>query len=245
MAQKYEGGVGGSVSQWTYGKPATTKSGYPLLTSSDLGWLKQFPEFGGPTETGGQRGPWSNATYTKDAISRRLGDTSMKTDNWGNAATPAQQGNIDVGGGFTPSPAPTAPAAPPPRQWRPIEPIRGNIPNPIQAPSAGTPIVDIAPAPAPQTTTPTQQRVGGPSGFTEQYDVPTTPMPSVDQLYKTYTDIAGENQGMRDYLASPQFQAILQSGNIPLWMISDPIWRSLLVKTGRLNWDAINKRLSQ
>ncbi len=258
MAQKYEGGAGGSISQWTYAQPKTTKSGYPLLTSSDLNWLKQFPEWGQsatatrqPTQPLNTLGDWGGpATPSKDtstpilgAIDRKLGGSTMpKDNNWSNATTPAQQGDVDVGGGFVPGSAPSAPA----RSWRPVGPQRA-----VEAPAArqpsviGTPIVDIAPAPAPQASTMVQTKVGGPSGFTEQYDAPTAPMPSVDQLYKTYTDMAGENQGMRDYLASPQFQGLWQSGNIPYWMLSDPVWRNYLVKVGLLNWDALARRMGQ
>ncbi len=199
----------------------------------------------------------STATPILDAINRKIGGNTVPQNSWPNTApvtpTPVAPLSSNTSGGPVPSSAPSPtpapmtplPARPLPMQWRPVEPIRGNILNPIQAPQIGTPIVDIAPAPTPQPTTPAQTKVGGPSGFTEQFTAPTTAMPSVDQLYKIYTDMAGENRGMREYLASPQFQGLWQSGNIPYWMLSDPVWRSYLQKIGLLSWDALARRMGQ
>ena len=47
-------------------------------------------------------------------------------------------------------------------------------------------------------------------------------------------DITGEeNPQLKEYFASPQFQSIL-SGNVPMWMSADPVWRLYLTRLGLL-----------
>lgn len=58
-------------------------------------------------------------------------------------------------------------------------------------------------------------------------------LPSADELYNMYKSITGrEDEGIRQYLASPQFKQAVQEGT-PMWMAADPIWRSLFIRVGR------------
>lgn len=282
MAYQSETKNGGSATDsWLYSKPTSLitdpNSFYWFVKPALGGNTKQSPEFSGSTQQSvNQTSPWSNATYTKDAISRRLGDTSVSqqsTPAWTPKSEPVIQPisgyphssppTSDLTGGFNQPLPPARTQLPtwgtpesnrPSMLWQQVGPIRGNALNPIHPavqspqPQTGSPIIDIVPTTtAPSApTAPANVRAGGPSGFTEQFTAPTVAMPSVDKLYQTYQEVFGrQDQGARDYLNSPQFQGMWQSGNIPLWMLSDPLWRNYLVKIGLLNWDAINKRLSQ
>ncbi|AYO30859.1 hypothetical protein D2962_09730 [Biomaibacter acetigenes] len=74
-----------------------------------------------------------------------------------------------------------------------------------------------------------------PSGFAE-YVGPIANVPTVDELYNLYKQVTGgqEDQAVRDYLASPDFQSVL-GGTVPFWMQADPVWRLYLQRLGMLS----------
>lgn len=73
-----------------------------------------------------------------------------------------------------------------------------------------------------------------PGGFVQQ--AAALPyLPSVDKLYDLYKQVFGkEDEGIKAYLASPQFQGILSGGAVPMWMQADPLWRLYLARLGVL-----------
>jgi len=80
----------------------------------------------------------------------------------------------------------------------------------------------------------------GPGGFVQQL-TPLPYLPSVDKLYDLYKQVFGkEDEQAKVYLAGPEFQGILRSGVVPLWMRSDPLWRLYLQRLG-----VISARLGQ
>lgn len=242
---------GMSTSDWDYARrqqESADKQLPPTLTADDLSWLKQFPEFGGKDRTANTTGTWggtsSNAfnswtdTAKKQALDNRLGESAMSKDNnWSNPPTPAPQS--ETGGGFVPGPAPSRGLGT--RDWSRMTPRSTRAPIPAAPPITSAPIIDLPAPPTPPAQAAPPKVAPGPGGFVESF----TPvsMPSVDQLYKTYQSVFG-NQGA-EYINSPQFKSILESGNVPWWMLSDPRWRKVLIDAGVLNWDALRKRLGE
>ena len=62
-------------------------------------------------------------------------------------------------------------------------------------------------------------------------------LPSVDSMYSLYKQINGgrDDKGIYQYLSSPEFQGILQSGQIPMWQSADPTWRLFYARLGMLS----------
>jgi hypothetical protein len=104
----------------------------------------------------------------------------------------------------------------------------------------GTPPTDIDVTAGTQTASTTNTNVPEamsrtPSGFAE-YVGPIANVPTVDELYNLYKQVTGgqEDQAVRDYLASPDFQSVL-GGTVPFWMQADPVWRLYLQRLGILS----------
>lgn len=131
--------------------------------------------------------------------------------------------------------------------WRPPDlpsPTTWQSPTfttPAQAPKVETaPQVENVPAAAApqQTATLPSGVTQGASGFTYQASLPPV-LPTVDKLLETYRQVFGRaDQDVQSYLQSPDFQQVL-SGNIPMWMEADPMWRNYLRLLG------ISRRLQQ
>jgi hypothetical protein len=126
----------------------------------------------------------------------------------------------------------------PPTAWNsPTTPAQNQTPAQIVSQITGQPsLVNISNTPITPKPAPGAPTQIGPGGF--QYaGQAQTALPTADSLYALYKRISGgqDNEGMRQYLASPEFQAILQSGQVPMWMASDPVWRLYLMRLGVLN----------
>lgn len=129
----------------------------------------------------------------------------------------------------------------PPIQWTPPQlpplPKLEVTPPPTPVKIEQPPKVEVpAGQPQPETSGPTQDvQEKGPGGFVEQVAPPTVAAPSVDELYRIYKEVTGgkENEAVRQYLASPQFQSVL-GGRVPMWMSADPVWRLYLIRLGYL-----------
>jgi len=125
---------------------------------------------------------------------------------------------------------------------------------PTQAPKVETvpenvPVEGVTEQRQDTSTSTTPEAPRGSSGFLLQAgSLPSTPVVSADALYDYYRRLTGrEDEGVRQFLASPQFQSALM-GTVPAWMAADPIWRAILARAGvnpqQLRLDAIRQRLS-
>lgn len=75
------------------------------------------------------------------------------------------------------------------------------------------------------------------AGFLEQANkAPDYILPSAEKLLNTFKEIYGTDlsQDMQEYLQSPEFQGVLQSGRVPWHMAADPITRLALMRLGLL-----------
>ncbi len=110
---------------------------------------------------------------------------------------------------------------------------------------SNTPEVEGVTSAPPPVTTPTEKLPKGTSGFLLIGGTPVSgTLPTAEDLYNIYKRTIGENAAVKDYLNTPQFRGILSSGNVPLWMASDPTWQVYLRQLGVLS-DAIRERLAQ
>jgi hypothetical protein len=101
---------------------------------------------------------------------------------------------------------------------------------------------DITPPQDVQAAQPAQQPTEEAPKNTGGFVINSTPlesMPSVDKLFNLYKQVFGQgDQQVQAYLGGPQFQGMLHGGRVPLWMASDPMWRSYFQKLGL--WGAIS-----
>ncbi|GLI16556.1 hypothetical protein MTHERMOG20_10100 [Moorella thermoacetica] len=146
----------------------------------------------------------------------------------------------------------------PPIQWTPPQlpplPKLEVTPPPTPVKIEQPPKIEVpAGQPQPETPGPTQDvQEKGPGGFVERLAPPMAAVPSVDELYRIYKEVTGgkENEAVRQYLASPQFQSVL-GGRVPMWMSADPIWRLYLMRLGylkpnnRARLNALQERVQQ
>lgn len=122
-----------------------------------------------------------------------------------------------------------------------LSPSSGTSTSPgISMQTIGTPPTDIDVTAGTQMASTTNANVPEamsrtPFGFAE-YVGPIGSVPTVDELYNLYKQVAGgqEDQAVRDYLASPDFQSVL-GGTVPFWMQADPVWRLYLQRLGMLS----------
>jgi len=137
-----------------------------------------------------------------------------------------------------PPPLPPMPEMMQPPQIQQPETIQENVPvEGVETPQTEQP---QATPEAPRTA----------SGFVLQAGrLPASPMVSAESLYDYYKKLTGrEDENVRQFLASPQFQSALQ-GVVPAWMAADPVWRLLLTRAGvnprQLRLEAIRERLNK
>jgi len=110
-----------------------------------------------------------------------------------------------------------------------------STPPPASITSTPQLVNEVSPAPPPVPATVKENALSSnASGFQVPTTTPVGSLPSVDKLYDIYKKITGgqDNPQMQQYLASPEFQGILQSGQIPMWMSADPIWRAYFKQLG-------------
>jgi hypothetical protein len=128
--------------------------------------------------------------------------------------------------------------------WPTVTPPTVPQPEVIKPPGVEGPpkvegITEAPSAEVPQEKLPEGVRKGA-AGF-ESTIAPIGVPPSVDELVKRYRDVFGadtEDRYVRQYLAGPQFQRVLQ-GAVPAWKWTDPLWRQYLRNLGL----AVGKRL--
>lgn len=117
-----------------------------------------------------------------------------------------------------------------------------NFPQMTQITPPVTPPPKVEEAPKVEIPATQQEQVGAKSELPQTaagFVAPGTALPAVptvESLFDVYKQVFGRGgEQERAYLASPQFQGILQSGNVPMWMSADPLWRLYLIRIGVLN----------
>lgn len=120
----------------------------------------------------------------------------------------------------------------------------------VETVQENVPVEGVEPAQQAQQTTAQAEAPRGSSGFILQGGaLPPSPAVSAEALYDYYRRLTGrEDEGVRQFLAGPQFQAALQ-GAVPAWMAADPVWRALLARAGvnprQLRLEALRSRLEE